>query len=814
MSKIEHTNIENDFQYKILFDNSTIGLYRTTPDGKILLANQVLINMLGFSTFRELSHRDLESFGFEPSYPRDYFKNIISKDGEVRGFESAWKRNDGSVLYVRESARAIKNEQGDILYYEGSVEDITEKKLIENQITESEEKYHQLYSTMNQGLALHEIVLDDKGKPIDYVFLDINDSFTELTGLTKEMVIGKRVREVIPGLEEFWIQRYGEVVLTGYPTHFEDYSKPLDKYFYVSAYKTKTGQFAVLIENITERKKTEVYIKNLNRVLIAIRSINQLIVKETEKQLLIRKACELLVQSGGYKYAFIILLDREKNLELFAECNLDKQFAQLIGEVRSGKFPRCYKELWESTDRISMFNPKTHCNECAIAGFPNEDVTKFLVGKLENEDKTYGFINLAVRTDFIEPEENYKVFEEVVGDISFALHSIELREKRVQTEKALIEAKEKAEEMNKLKSNFLANMSHELRTPMGGIIGFTRIIKDNYKDDDLQELSTLILQSGSRLMETLNLILDISRIESGKLYEEYNEFDIINIAKDIIERFREEANEKNLFINTIFKTGSIKFVHDERLLYQSVGNLISNAIKFTNTGGITIEIFEEKVQHKEFAIIKVNDTGIGIPESMLNLIWEEFRQASEGLNRSYEGTGLGLTVTKMFVEKMNGEISVESLVDKGSTFTIKLPIPAQTTIIQKQIPEVEQITKPYILSVEDDFASRSLIKRILKDIYNVELATTGMEALEMVRNRHYEVILMDINLGRGMSGLDVAQEIKKIPDYKNTPIIALTAYAMAGDKERFLANGCTHYLSKPFKAEELVGLLKNLVEVS
>ncbi|TAL67833.1 MAG: PAS domain-containing sensor histidine kinase [Bacteroidetes bacterium] len=812
MSKKEQNNTSTDYQYKALFDNSTIGLYRTTPDGKIILANHAMVKMLGYNSFYELAQRDLEKNGFEPSYPREHFKKTISEYGEVKGLESAWKRKDGSVLFVRESAKSVKNKQDEILYYEGSVEDITDKKIIENQIQESEEKYHQLYSSMNQGLALHEIIFDNDGKPVDYVFLDINDSFTELTGLSREMVIGKTVKEVIPEIEEFWIQRYADVVLTGNPTQFEDFSKPLDRHFYVSAYRTKPKQFAVLIENITERKKTEIYIKNLNRVLMAIRSINQLIVKETEKRLLIKKACEMLVQSGGYRYAFIILVDSSKQLELFAECNLDSQFAQLIAEIKSGKFPNCYVELWNSSDKISVYNPKTHCNDCAIAGFPNEDIVKFLVGKLENDDKIYGFINLAVKPDFIEPEENYKVFEEVVGDISFALHAIELRQKRDKAERDLIEAKEKAEEMNKLKSNFLANMSHELRTPMGGIIGFTRIIKDNYKDDDLQELAALILQSGSRLMETLNLILDISRIEAGKLYEEYSEFDIINTTKDVIERYREEANEKNLFINTKFKTGSIRFVNDERLLYQSVNNLISNAIKFTNTGGITIEIFEEKEQDKEFAIIKVNDTGIGIPESKLNLIWEEFRQASEGLNRSYEGTGLGLTVTKMFVEKMSGEITVESIVDKGSTFTIKIPIQEQTAIIQKQIPEAEQIAKPYILSVEDDFGSRNLVKRILRDIFNVDLATNGPDALDLITQKHYDAILMDINLGRGMSGLDVAQEIKKLPEYNKTPIIALTAYAMAGDKERFLANGCTHYISKPFKTEELVVLLRSMVD--
>ncbi len=231
-------------------------------------------------------------------------------------------------------------------------------------------------------------------------------------------------------------------------------------------------------------------------------------------------------------------------------------------------------------------------------------------------------------------------------------------------------AKEQAEEMNRLKSNFLANMSHELRTPLIGINGFADFLRQDLEVPALKEMAEIIFNSGNRLSETLNLILDLSRFESKNMELEYQKIDIVKGTETVICLFKELAREKGLWLNTTFNRSSI-FINSDGWAFQSIlNNLINNAIKFTNEGGITVDISIIT----GFVEIKVIDSGIGISKENHKLIFEEFRQVSEGLNRNFEGTGLGLNITKKLVAKLGGEISVVSERGEGSTFIVKLPI--------------------------------------------------------------------------------------------------------------------------------------------
>jgi signal transduction histidine kinase len=257
-------------------------------------------------------------------------------------------------------------------------------------------------------------------------------------------------------------------------------------------------------------------------------------------------------------------------------------------------------------------------------------------------------------------------------------HYVAIKEdisQRKEMERMLIEAKEKAEEMNRLKSNFLANMSHELRTPMIGILGYSELLKSELNDNpELLELASVINRAGNRLMETLNLILDLSRIESGNLEVSIDLVELNTLVSECIQLFEENAKQKNLFIKNNFTVNHITTSTDTRLLALAVNNLINNAIKFTNSGGITVEVKTFSQSSKDFAVISVQDTGIGIPEDKQSIIFDEFRQVSEGYSRSFEGTGLGLTLTKKAVEILNGSISFESEPGIGSTFSITIPL--------------------------------------------------------------------------------------------------------------------------------------------
>jgi PAS domain S-box-containing protein len=387
---------------------------------------------------------------------------------------------------------------------------------------------------------------------------------------------------------------------------------------------------------------------------------------------------------------------------------------------------------------------------------------------------------------------------------------------RKQAEKELFQAKEKAEEMSRLKSNFLANMSHELRTPLVGILGFADILRQDIESSELKIMAETIYKSGNRLSETLNLILDISKFESEGKNIKYQEVDLVSKTKEVIELFKEIANKKGIDLSASFSHQSIIIAFEEHAFFSILNNLINNAIKFTSEGSVTTNISLKN----EFVEIKVTDTGIGIAEEDLKIIFEEFRQASEGYSRNFEGSGLGLSITKKLVEKFGGSISVESKVGEGSTFKVQLPLKN----IEEQEKELiltnnrmaiefleELSAKPLALLVDDDPLVFQVLKRYAGDYIDLETTVDAEFALKMLKKKKFDLIFMDINLKRGMDGEEATKKIRAMKGYESTPIIAITAYAMAGDKEEFLAAGCTHYLSKPFKQLDILNLLKEIL---
>ncbi len=238
----------------------------------------------------------------------------------------------------------------------------------------------------------------------------------------------------------------------------------------------------------------------------------------------------------------------------------------------------------------------------------------------------------------------------------------------------LREAKEKAEEMNKIKSNFLANMSHELRTPLVGILGFSELLRERLKEGPTAEMAERILTSANRLMDTLNLVLDLSRIEAKKVDFNLKPNRIPELVESQIQLFEAVAERKNLFLQMEFSDPNLFANIDEQVFRQIINNLVNNALKYTYTGGVQVNVDSFNEGSNKFVRVSVKDSGIGIPQESLGLIFQEFRQVSEGFNRHFEGTGLGLTITKNFVEMMNGEINVKSTVGFGSTFTVIFPL--------------------------------------------------------------------------------------------------------------------------------------------
>jgi len=355
-------------------------------------------------------------------------------------------------------------------------------------------------------------------------------------------------------------------------------------------------------------------------------------------------------------------------------------------------------------------------------------------------------------------------------------------------------------------------MSHEIRTPMNGILGFTELLKEpNLSSDDQQDFIQTIQISGARMLSTINSIVDVAKIESGLIKVEIKETNINEKIEFIYKFFKPEVEIKGLqfLVKTSLPSKEAIIETDNEKVYGILTNLVKNAIKFTFEGSIEFG-YEKKDEFLEFF---VKDTGVGIPKNQKDLIFERFRQGSESHNRGYEGSGLGLSIAKSYVEMLGGEIWVESEEGKGSTFYFTIPYIAvseeKTEIINavSSMHKEVQLKNLKILIVEDDEISYSLLTKTLQKIsYEVLHAITGVQAVEACRNNpDIDLVLMDIRMPR-MDGNEATRQIRQF----NTDviIIAQTAYAFSGDKEMAIEAGCNDYISKPINSTFLYELIK------
>jgi len=377
-------------------------------------------------------------------------------------------------------------------------------------------------------------------------------------------------------------------------------------------------------------------------------------------------------------------------------------------------------------------------------------------------------------------------------------------------------AEKKASVAAQTKENFLANMSHEIRTPLSGILGFTNLLQKRPLDETSREFVSSIQRSGENLMAIINDILDLSKIEAGMMRITPGIFSINGLVNSVETFFVERAKEKGLKISSKIGTSiPDTLIGDATRLTQILVNLIGNAIKFTHQGNITIEIYNKQQSENEVIIgFKISDTGIGIDKEKLNEVFERFNQGEDSTTRNYGGTGLGLSIVKSLILLQNGDIEVTSEPGKGTTFHFYIPY----TIAKEQLNLVPKIDTDYfkditnsplkVLIVDDNAINQSLMKHLLSQ-WNIyfETANNGLEAVEFLKSNDYDLVLMDIQMPQ-MDGYVATQTIRE--ELKlNTPIIAMTAHALAGEREKCLSRGMNEYISKPIKEEELFKLISN-----
>lgn len=888
--RIEKELRESEERFRSLYENSTVGIYRSTPQGKVLLANPALIRILGFSSFEQLSNRDLNQDAFETSNERVRFIKKIEKEGEIKGLEFKWKKKDGTLVVIRESARAVKDANGKTLHYDGIIEDITDQKkaeialrtsesqlsnaleighlghweydVLKDQFTFNDQFYKLFHTTAEQvgGYTMssseyagrfvyaddipviskeikaaidtpdpnfnrqleHRILYADGN--IGYITVrfiiekDQQGRTVKTYGVNQDITERKLAEEKIKQSEQEYRRLFesahdaililnpeSEIVLDVNERACEVYGFSKSEFIgmslekitkNVAAGKAKVEKilkegFINNFETVQRTKSGKNLVIEVNASMIdykgnkAILSLNHDITqrKKAEEDIIILS--KAVVQSP----ASIIITDVNGNMEY-----VNPMFTMVTGyslEEVIGKTPQILKSGYHSKDFYA------NLWSTILSG---KDFSCEMYNKKKNG--TFFWENVLI-SPIVNETGEITQFVAVKEDITEKKNIIE----------ELIKAKVKAEEMNRLKTTFLTNMSHELRTPLIGLLGLSEAMLDEL-EGDLKESMDMINQSGQRLLRTLSTILDYSKVESEKIEIVLSEVSVNDLLKKQVKLYRAFAHKKGVNIIEDFKLNDIKFSTDEKLLYDIVNNLLNNAVKFTSRGTITLSAYKNEKQ----LIIKVSDTGIGIPQDKLDLVFEEFRQASEGTSRSFEGTGLGLAIAKKYTLLLNGIITVESKVGKGSTFTVKLPLNFNKDSLvisndKSKLPDdkVQKNGFKKILLVEDDSISRKTIGKMLENDYYIVSVNNAKDAIKNAKNEIYDAILMDINLGRGMDGIQATKVIRKINGYESIPIIAMTAYAMEKDKEEFLRCGCSHYIAKPFSIKEILAYLERVL---
>jgi PAS domain S-box-containing protein len=775
-------------RFRSLYENSTIGIYRTTPDGKILLANPALVTLLGYSSFEELSRRNLEADGFEPSYERSHFLELIKKDGEIKGMESAWKRTDGKILFVSESAKAIYDKDGNVAFYDGIVEDITLRKQALEALTESEEKFRSIMENSADAIFL----TDQQGR---YTYT--NKAVTSLLGFTEKEMKSKTILDLTPaGKADEYINLFKSLIITG------------SLYTELDLVRKEGGNIST----------------DLNAVLlpdgIVYASCRDITERKHEKQELIKHRDHLEELINERTKELRTYMEETSDLYENAPCGYHSLDAD-------GKFVRINNtELkWLGYERFEVINSLVFTDLLTLEGLRTfkanfKDLMK--LGEISNielelirKDSSTFFVS-ANATAIYNNDGTFSMSRTTLFDITY----------RKATEEALNKAKKEAEEANKAKSEFLANMSHEIRTPMNAVLGYTELLGNTLVDPIQKDYVSSIKSSGRSLLTLINDILDLSKIEAGKLELEYDFIETYSFFSEFEKIFSLKVSEKGLKFILNISSGTPHGIYiDEARVRQIVFNLIGNAIKFTSEGRIELKVFTENPQIVRYSkekseelidlIIEVVDTGIGISKDLQEAIFEPFVQ--ERGYKHYGGTGLGLAISKRLVGLMEGNISVRSVLGKGCAFTVRIPEIAYQrdfsgTKIDVQIDPAEIAFEKAVILIADDVEhNRSYLREALKNSgLKIVEAEDGYNAYKIAKEIVPDLIIADIRMPK-MDGFQLLNKIKAGKKLRHIPVIAYSASVIKAQKERIHNSEFASLLIKPVKVTELYLELMNIL---
>ena len=507
-------------------------------------------------------------------------------------------------------------------------------------------------------------------------------------------------------------------------------------------------------------------------------------VKETQRQLLQRKTEYILLLRAIRKSSAVIEFSPDGIIK-----SINDNFLNIIGYSR--------EELKDNTHRLLLFEDQIEKNVEFWSSLQNGN---FHAGRLKRKHKNGNAVWIqATYNPITDHNNNVTRIIKIAQDIT----------REMEAEKAMISSKELAENLNIQKDNFIANMSHEIRTPIHAILGFTELLLEIENDNSKKSYLESVKTAGDNLLYVINDILDLSKIEAGVIMLEKEVFDLMVVVKNVFSILHLKAHQKKIdFKYNLDSVANLHIVGDKNRLSQILINLLGNAIKFTSSGSVELHIDLISLKDSSTTLqFRVTDTGIGIPEGKRKTIFDRFSQAEEDTSRTYGGTGLGLNISRQLINRMGGEISVQSNEGVGSTFSFNLPFELGNLKPAETKPETNVFAgkrrNANILLCEDNELNQRLIRAILSEKgYSIDLAENGEKGLKLAEENTYDLILMDIQMPL-MDGYETTLKIRRDINTK-VPIVALTANFMLSERTKCFEYGMNDYLSKPFSKEDLL----------